>query len=144
MKSLFRKLLWLYFSSLVLIIIWWWPDCYIKVLYWAESLWLVSIIALIKSCLQSVYHFGMRSVVKCLSWWHNKRAFRFVRIMLNVKQRSYEYQFLSHRFHPTWNQTRVYLLDHLINYYLQLLLLLALMTFAFHSKWTSFFYIYQS
>ena len=65
----------------------------------------------LRSCRPSVYHTEMGNPVKCLFQQHSKRTCRLlhtVPLMLNVKQGSCEYQFLSHWFDPTWNQTQVY------------------------------------
>ena len=61
----------------------------------------------LRSCRPSVYHTEMGNPVKCLFQGHSKRTCRLlhtVTLMLNVKQGSCEYQFLSHRFDPTRNR----------------------------------------
>ena len=68
-----------------------------------------AITSLRRSCQLSVHHFNIGNPAKCLSQQHYKYTcwlfLHTVPLLLSVKQGSCEYQFSSHWFDPTRNQT---------------------------------------
>ena len=71
-----------------------------------------SVTSSLRSYQRSVYHHKRGNPSKCFSQRHNKQTGRLVLhiapLMLSIKQESCEYQFYSHWFDPTRNQTQVY------------------------------------